>query len=87
MPSVLTELLTIKKEEIELALKSPLSAHNVKKGRSPKKGSKGYKLLIGKENELQADRKLKRYNIVSLLEKLYEALDGVKTQDTLIENV
>ena len=52
VPSVLTELLNIKKEEIELALKSPLSAHNVKKGRSPKKGSKGYKLLLGKENEL-----------------------------------
>ena len=64
-----------------------MNAQNAKKGRSPAKNTKGYKLLVGKDNELKADRKLKRFNCISLLEKLYEALDGVKTQDSLIENV
>ena len=68
-------------------MNNPLSTSNVKKGRSPKKNSKGYKLLLGKEKELTADRKLKRFNYITLLEKLFVALDGVRFQDSLVDQV
>lgn len=58
-------------------MNSPLSKHHAKKGRSPPKGSKGRKLLESREREMAADRRLKRFNIIMTLDKLYEAYDGV----------
>ena len=49
------------------------------KGHSPKPGSKGRKLLEKKGKETDADLKVKRFNIISLLEKLHTALDQTNT--------
>ena len=85
VPQLLNSLISIKRNEIAMALQSPLAKHHAKKGRSPAKGSKGRKLLERKEKEKAAERRLKRYNIVTLLDKLYDAFDGVKQQDNLVE--
>ena len=69
------------------ATRSPLNGINAKKGRSPAKGSKGRKLLERKEQEMAAERRLKRFNIVTILDKLYDAFDGVRQQDNLVEQV
>jgi hypothetical protein len=76
IPQSLSTFLGIKNEENKSALTTPLS--QTKKGRSPAKGSKGYNFLLSKEKELASDRRLKRFNIVTLLEKLHEMLDGHK---------
>ena len=57
----------------------------MKKGRSPQKGSKGHKLLVSREKELAADRRLKRYNLVTLVDTLHEMLSGIKQQDDLVD--
>lgn len=86
VPQSLGSFLAIKREEQIHAMQSPLAnQHAGKKGRSPVKGSKGHKLLMNKEKELAAERRLKRFNIISLLEKLFDALDGVKNQDNLAD--
>ena len=87
VPQVLASFLAIKREEVNHALKNPLSAKNVKKGRSPQKGSKGHKLLLAKDKELAAERKLKRFNIIDLIDKLYTCMEGVRHQDNLVEQV
>ena len=87
VPQTLQALLTIKTEESGRAANNALSTHHAKKGRSPAKNSKGYKLLVGKEKELAADRRLKRFNIVTLLEKLHDVMDGVRHQDGLVTQV
>ena len=46
------------------------------KGRSPVRGSKGRKLLNKMAPEMEAEIKIKRYNLVTLLDKLFEALNG-----------
>ena len=66
---------------------SPLAKHHQQKGRSPAKGSKGRKLLEKKEKEFAAERRIKRFNIVTQIDKLYDAFDGVMQQDTLVEKV
>ena len=78
IPQTLSTFLSIKSDENLRAAQSPLASHHAKKGRSPAKGSKGHKLLLSKEKELAADRRLKRYNIITLLDKLHEAMNGVK---------
>ena len=78
VPETLQALIAIKTEENGRAGKSALSSHHARKGRSPAKNSKGYKLLVGKEKELAADRRLKRFNIVTLLDMLHEVMDGVR---------
>ena len=85
MPSALNQLIDIKKDEIARAVQNPLSTQNAKKGRSPQKGSKGHKLLLAKDKELASDRRLKRFNIISLIDKLYNVMHGVKNQDNLVD--
>ena len=87
VPQSLNTFLAIKNEENKSATSNTLSLMAAKKGRSPVKGSKGQKLLLRKEKELAADRRLKRFNIVTLLEKLHEMLDGHKNQDNLVAQV
>ena len=86
-PQALNQLIAIRREELAHATQNPLSAQNVKKGRSPKKGSKGHKLLLAKDKELASDRRLKRFNVISLIDKLYEVMHGVKHQDNLVDLV
>ena len=57
------------------------------KGRSPVRGSKGRKLLNKMAPEMEAEIKIKRYNLVTLLDKLFEALNGTIQQDNLVELV
>ena len=78
IPQTLSTFLSIKSDENLCAAQSPLASHHAKKGRSPAKGSKGHKLLLSKEKELAGDRRLKRYNIITLLDKLHESLNGIK---------
>ena len=85
VPQTLNAFINIKREEVTRAAQSPLNAINAKKGRSPVKGSKGHKLLLGKEKELAADRRLKRFNLVSILDKLYQVLNGNRQQDDLVD--
>ena len=87
MPQTLNAFISIKNEEIKQATQSPLSAINMKKGRSPQKGSKGHKLLVSREKELAADRRLKRFNLVTLVDTLHEMLNGIKQQDDLVDQV
>ena len=36
---------------------------------------------------MTADRQLKRFNVITTFDKLYEAFDGVLQQDRLVEQV
>lgn len=36
---------------------------------------------------MAAERRLKRFNIVTILDQIFDALDGVRQQDNLIEQV
>ena len=84
LPQLLGQVLALKKLE---QIKSSQSPNPRLRGKSPKPGSKGQKLLNRKKEEQEADLKVKRYNIINLVERLYRALDGTKYQDTIIEQV
>lgn len=36
---------------------------------------------------MAAERRLKRFNIVTILDRIFDALDGVRQQDNLVEQV
>lgn len=36
---------------------------------------------------MAAERRLKRFNIVTILDQIFDALDGVRQQDNLVEQV
>ena len=55
-----------------------------KKTRSPVPGTKGAKILDTKKKDTEMSRKIKRYNIVELLGKLYDGLASHKSQDEVV---
>ena len=82
IPETLQQYTQIKKAEVQqLAVKNP------RKGaisqRSPDRKVKN----MNRDVEQAADRRLKRNLIVSLLDKLHEALDGAVNQDNLVMQV
>ena len=85
LPQILTTFINLKHDELTKASQGPIAhAH---KGRSLAKGSKGRKLIDNKAHEMAAGRKIKRFNLVTLLDQLYEAFNGNIQQDNLVEQV
>ena len=44
-------------------------------------------MLLAKDKELASDRRLKRFNVITLIDRLYEVMQGVKNQDNLVDQV
>ena len=77
LPQLLGQVLALKKGEQMKSSQSPIQNPRLR-GKSPKLGFKGQKLLNKKKEEQEADLKVKRYNIINLVERLYRALDGTQ---------
>ena len=84
VPQILAQMLALKKEEQDKISRSPMKQPRLKK---PMPGSKGHNLLQRKEKEAELDLKMKRYNIINLVERLHRALEETKYQDTIVQQV
>ena len=81
-PPMLEQLMMLKHQEVTNFIEGVR-----KQPRSSIPGSKNHKTMEQKRKETEVNRKIRRFNIIDLLGKLFTALDGHRSQDVLVQLV